>query len=107
MYPLLLTAIKKEQITLDTLLTLLCEKPAQLVNLPKGKIEVGRDADFIVVDLKKTETITAEALHSKCGWTPFEGFQGIFPSITFIRGEKVIDNHQILVKRGFGKKIGV
>ncbi len=107
MYPLFLATIKKEQITLDTLLTLLCEKPAQLLNLPKGKIEVGRDADVIVVNMKKTKTITAEKLHSKCGWTPFEGFQGIFPSMMFIRGEKVIDDQNILVKRGFGKKIGV
>jgi len=106
-YPLFLASIKKEQITLDTLLTLLCEKPAQLVNLPKGKIEVGRDADFIVVNMKTTKTITAETLHSKCGWTPFEGFQGVFPSMMFIRGEKVIDDQNILVKRGFGKKVGV
>ena len=107
MYPLLLTAIKKEQITLSTLLNLLCERPAQLINLPKGKIEVGRDADFIVVDMKKTETITAEKLHSKCGWTPFEGFQGIFPYMVYIRGEKVIDDHQMIVKQGFGNCIGV
>jgi len=107
MYPLLLTAMKKEQIKLSTLLTLLCERPAQLLNLPKGKIEVGRDADFIVVDLKKTETITAEKLHSKCGWTPFEGFPAIFPSTVFIRGEKVIDDHQMFVKQGFGKFVGV
>ena len=107
MYPLLLTAIKKEQITLATLLALLCERPAQLMNLSKGKIEVGRDADFIVVDMKKTETITSEKLHSKCGWTPFEGFQGIFPSEVIIRGEKVIDDHQMIVKQGFGTCIGV
>jgi len=107
MYPLLLNAIKKEQITLATLLTLLCERPAQLINLPKGKIEVGWDADFIVLDMKKTETIAAEKLHSKCGWTPFEGFQGIFPSMVFIRGEKVIDDHQMLVKQGFGTCVGV
>ena len=107
MYPLLLTAMKKEQIKLSTLLTLLCERPAQLLNLPKGKIEVGRDADFIVVDLKKTETITAEKLHSKCGWTPFEGFPAIFPYMVFIRGEKVIDGHQMFVKQGFGKFVGV
>jgi dihydroorotase len=107
MYPLLLTAIKKEQITLATLLTLLCKRPAQLMNLSKGKIEVGRDADFIVVDMKKTETITSEKLHSKCGWTPFEGFQGIFPSMVFIRGEKVIDDHQMIVKQGFGTCVGV
>jgi dihydroorotase len=107
LYPLLLSAVKKGQVTLDTLLALLCEKPAQLLNLPKGKIEVGRDADFIVVDMKKTETITAEHLHSKCGWTPFEGFPAIFPSMLFIRGEKVIDDHQLLVKPGFGKRVGV
>jgi dihydroorotase len=107
MYPLLLTAINKEQITLATLLTLLCERPAQLMNLSKGKIEVGRDADFIVVDMKKTETITFEKLHSKCGWTPFEGFQGIFPSTVIIRGEKVIDDHQMIVKQGFGTCVGV
>jgi len=107
MYPLLLTAMKKEQIKLSTLLTLLCERPAQILNLPKGKIEVGRDADFIVVDLKKTETITAEKLHSKCGWTPFEGFPAIFPSTVFIRGEKAIDDHQMFVKQGFGKFVGV
>jgi len=107
MYPLLLNAMKKEQIKLSTLLALLCERPATLLNLPKGKIEVGRDADVIVVDLKKTETITAEELHSKCGWTPFERFPAIFPSTVFIRGEKVIDDHQMFVKQGFGKFVGV
>jgi len=107
LYPLLLTAMKKGKLTLDTLLALLCEKPAQLLHLSKGKIEVGRDADFIVIDLKKTEKIAADRLHSKCGWTPFEGFPAIFPSMVFIRGEKVIDDHQILVKQGFGTSVGV
>ncbi len=105
MYPLLLGAMKKQQLTLETLLALLCEKPAQIMNLPKGRLEVGRDADFIVVDLKKTDTITAERLHSKCGWTPFEGFPGVFPSMVFVRGEKIIDDQQLLVKQGFGKCI--
>lgn len=107
MYPILLAAIKREQISFDTLLTLLCERPAQLLNLPKGKIEEGRDADIMVVDLKKIEKITADKLHSKCGWTPYEGFQGIFPNIIFIRGEKIIEDQQILVKQGFGKYVGV
>jgi dihydroorotase len=107
MYPLLLTAMNKEQIKLSTLLTLLCERPAQLLNLPKGKIEIGRDADFIIVDLKKTESITAEKLHSKCGWTPFEGFPAVFPSMIFIRGEKVIEDRQMFVKQGFGRFVGV
>jgi dihydroorotase len=106
MYPLLLAALKKEQITLDRLLLMMCERPAQLLGLSKGALEIGRDADFIVVDLKKTETITAARLHSKCGWTPFEGRPGIFPSLVFIRGERVIDDHQLLVRQGFGTYLG-
>lgn len=107
LYPLFLTAVRKGQISLDTLLFLLCDRPAQLLNVPKGKLEVGRDADFIVVDLKKTEKIIAEKLHSKCGWTPYEGFPAIFPSMTFIRGKKVIEDTQLLVKKGFGNCVGV
>jgi dihydroorotase len=106
MYPLLLVAIKKGQLALPTLLRMLCERPAQLIKIPKGKIQVGLDADFIVVDMKKTELITADNLHSKCGWTPFEGYQAIFPSSVFLRGEKIIENRQILVNQGFGIPVG-
>ncbi|MBN1860157.1 MAG: dihydroorotase [Candidatus Thermoplasmatota archaeon] len=107
MYPVFLSAMKNKQISLDNLLGLLCERPAQILRLPKGKVEVGRDADLIVVDMKKTEPITAEHLHSRCGWTPFEGFPAIFPSLMFIRGEKVIDSKELLVKPGFGTCVGV
>jgi dihydroorotase len=107
MYPLFLASVKKEQLHLNTLVSLLCERPAQLLKLPKGKLEVGFDADIIVVDLKKTEPITAERLHSKCGWTPYEGFPAIFPSFVFLRGEKLIEDQQMLMKQGFGKSVGV
>jgi dihydroorotase len=107
MYPVFLSAMKNRQITLDNLLRLLCERPAQILGLPKGKIEVGRDADLIVVDMKKTEPIRAENLHSKCGWTPFEGLPAIFPSMMFIRGELVRDAQELLVKPGFGTCVGV
>jgi dihydroorotase len=106
LYPVLLSATKKDALSLETLLLLLCERPAQILHLPKGKLEVGRDADFIVVDMKRTTPVHAEDLHSKCGWSPFEGFSAVFPSMVFIRGEKVIQDHQILVKQGFGTRVG-
>jgi len=106
MYPLFLALVKKEQMKLGTLLSLLCERPAQIMHLPKGKLEVGRDADFIIVDFKKTDTIKTGNLHSRSGWTPFEGYAALFPTLVFIRGEKIIDDRQMLVKPGFGKFIG-
>jgi dihydroorotase len=105
MYPLLLAAVKKERLSFTRLLSLLCERPAHLLGLPKGKLEVGLDADLIVVDFKQLEPIKAESLHSKCGWTPFEGRPAIMPSQVFIRGETVIDTRELLVKQGFGKNI--
>jgi dihydroorotase len=107
MYPLFLASVSKERMHLGTLVSLLCERPAQLLKLNKGKLEVGMDADFIVFDLKNIETITAERLHSKCGWTPFEGFPAVFPSLVFLRGEKLIEDHQMLMKQGFGGIVGV
>jgi dihydroorotase len=107
LYPMLLSATKQGQLSLGTLLLLLCERPAQILHLPKGKLEVGRDADFIVVDMKKTDPVRAEDLHSKCGWSPFEGFSAVFPSMVFIRGEKVIQDNQMLVKQGFGVSVGL
>jgi dihydroorotase len=106
MYPVLLAAVKKERLSFSRLLSMVCERPAHLLNIPKGKLEVGLDADLIVVDFKKTEPIKTEQLHSKCGWTPFEEYPAMMPSHVFIRGEKVIENHEILIRQGFGRNIG-
>ena len=106
MYPLFLAEAKKDHLSFSRLLSLLCKRPAELMGIPKGKIEVGRDADIVVVDLKKECKIETENLHSKCGWTPFEGRSAIFPSHVFIRGEKLIEDHEIQVKQGFGNFVG-
>jgi len=102
MYPLFLAEVKKEHLSFNQLIYLLCERPAELMNIPKGKIEVGRDADFIIIDYKETNAVKSENLHSKCGWSPFEGMPAIFPTAVFMRGEKLIEEQDILVKQGFG-----
>ena len=85
---------------------MLCEKPAEITGIPKGKIEVGRHADLIVVDLKEVSKINPDNLHSKCGWTPFEELSAIFPKHVYIRGEKLIEEHEMQGRQGFGKFIG-
>ena len=106
MLPLFLSLAKREMLSFQRLISAICEKPAELVGAPKGKIEVGRDADLILVDIKKESKIKADDLHSKCGWTPFEGHPAIFPDYLFVRGEKLIEDHEIQVSQGFGRFVG-
>jgi len=106
MYPLFLFLAKKELISYQRLISVMCNKPGDLLNIPKGRIMQGYDADFIVVDLKDETKIKSENLHSKCGWTPFEDWPAIFPQTVFIHGEKIIQDYEIQVKKGIGEFIG-
>ncbi len=87
--PLMLQKVAERKLDIEILSRCCSSAPASLVGLKKGKIEVGMDADFIVVDLNKSVKINADRLHSKCGWTPSEGMEGVFPLATFIRGNEV------------------
>jgi len=97
---------KKEFISFQKLNSLISRRPADLLNLKKGAIKVGNDADLIVVDLNDEKRIRSDDLHYKCHWTPFEDWRAIFPSTVFIRGERLIDSGEIQVKKGFGKFVG-
>ena len=46
----------------------------------------------MVVDTSAGTIIRADNLHSKCGWTAFEGVSGIFPHAVFLRGQLMIEN---------------
>jgi dihydroorotase len=106
MYPLFLYLAKKEFVSFQRLISMLCVRPSNLIGIPKGRLEIGCDADFIVVDLKNDCRIKSENLHSRCGWTPFEDWPAIFPEAVFIRGKKVIEGNEIQVKQGFGEFVG-
>ncbi|MBF0563343.1 MAG: amidohydrolase family protein, partial [Alphaproteobacteria bacterium] len=62
--------------------------PARIYGIAgKGRIAVGYDADFTVVDLKAARTIEPQWLASRCGWSPFEGMQAMgWPVSTIVRG---------------------
>ena len=46
----------------------------------------------MVVDTSAGTIIRADDLHSKCGWTTFEGVPAIFPQTVFLRGQLMIEN---------------
>ena len=54
-------------------------------------VAAGYDADFTIVDLKRSETITNKWVASKAGWTPYDGVRVTgWPVGTFIRGRRVM-----------------
>ncbi len=87
MMPLMMAAVKRGEMPLGTLVEMACAAPARRFGVPKGVIEEGMIADLAVYDPRETETIDASRLHSKCGWSPFEGREAIFPRLVIMGGE--------------------
>ncbi|WP_226022102.1 dihydroorotase [Halomicrobium salinisoli] len=87
--PLLLAEAADDDspLTFERVRDLTAANPADVFDLPaKGRIEEGRDADIVLVDPDDRREIRGADLHSKVDWTPFEGFEGVFPELTLVRG---------------------
>jgi len=97
--PLILQLVRDGHLRIDLAVKKLCERPADLYGLMKGRIAPGYDADLTVVDLDATRTIKADNLHSKCGWTAYEGMSGVFPSAVFLRGQLMVDGGGLVGER--------
>ncbi|MCT9095234.1 dihydroorotase [Haloarchaeobius sp. HME9146] len=102
MVPLLLEEARKGTLSYERVRDLVAANPASIFDLPaKGRIQEGMDADLALYDTENPREIRGEDLHSNCGWTPFEGKQGVFPEWTMLRGEVVWD-----AEDGFGEVAG-
>jgi len=90
--PLMLDHVSSGRLSLARFVDLTSAGPARLFNIAcKGRIAAGFDADFTVVDLKRTETITNKWVASRAGWTPYDGVDVTgWPVGTFVRGRRVM-----------------
>ncbi|MFG1375621.1 dihydroorotase [Xanthobacter autotrophicus] len=90
--PLMLDHVAAGRLTLERFVDLSSAGPARLFGIAgKGRIVVGYDADFTVVDLKRRATITADWIASRSKWTPYDGKEVTgWPVGTFVRGRKVM-----------------
>ena len=96
--PIMLNHVAEGRLTLQRLVDLCAYGPARVFRLAaKGRIALGYDADFTLVDLKRTETITDAWSATKSGWTPYEGMQVTgWPVGTVIRGNVVMRDGEVL-----------
>lgn len=90
--PMMLDHVAAGRLSLERFVDLTSAGPARLFNIAcKGRIVVGYDADFTVVDLKRRATITRDWIASKSQWSPYEGVEVTgWPVGTFVRGRKVM-----------------
>ncbi|MDR2943608.1 MAG: dihydroorotase [Methanosarcinales archaeon] len=103
--PLMLAAVRKNLFSLERVIQVTSRNPAHIFGLSrlgKGSMAEGYDADLLLFDPKNTVPIKSKNLHTQCDWTPYEGMDGIFPGMTFSRGEVVWDGSQIIAKKGRG-----
>ncbi len=90
--PLLLAEVESGGLDFERVRDLTARNPARLFGLPdKGTVAEGNHADLVLVDASESREIRATDLHTKCDWTPFEGWTGVFPEWTMVRGELVYD----------------
>lgn len=87
--PLMMNAALNREIGLEKVVELMCYNPARIFGIKgKGVIEVGADGDIVIVDKNLEKRVTADELHYKCKWTPYEGMRlRGWPIVTIIGGE--------------------
>jgi len=96
--PVMLTHVADGRLSLGRLVDLLSHGPNRIFGIAnKGRIALGYDADFTLVDLKARRTIRNEDQATRAGWTPFDGFEAKgWPMATIIRGAVVMADGQVV-----------
>jgi len=81
--------------------------PARIFGLHprKGTLDVGADADIIVVDPEAEVEIDAARLHSRVDYSPYQGMKVRgFPTWTLSRGKVIVDRGEPVAPRGRGRR---
>jgi len=87
----------KRKVPLETLIKAASENAARIYGMPnKGSIEIGKDADLLIVDPNLEKTVNPDTLESNSDYSPYEGMmlKG-WPVRTLVRGSTVALDGQI------------
>jgi len=94
----MLEKVEEGKITIERVVEKMAHAPAVLFRVEeRGYLREGYFADLVIVDSKKSHTVTKESLLYKCGWSPFEGvtFSNEITQ-TFVNGNCVYNNGKIV-----------
>lgn len=96
--PVMLNHVNEGRLSLMRLVDLMAAGPARIYNLQsKGRLAVGFDGDFTLVDLQARRTIRHDWIASPVGWTPFDGMEiHGWPMATIVRGNVVMQDDELV-----------
>ena len=101
--PVVWTLVRARGVPFTVLSRWLAERPADFLGIgeQKGRIEQGRDADFVIWDPEASFTVTSEGLHDRHRLTPYEN-EVLFGWViaTYLRGQPVFQDES------FGEPMG-
>lgn len=105
--PLMLNQVNRGRLTLGELVKLTSENPAKIFRLNlRGLLKEGFYADLTIIDLKAEHYIDASKFYSKAKYSPFDGWKiHGKPVKTFVNGELVIEDGEIMTDSATGKLV--
>ena len=95
--PLMLTQAVQGRCTVAQVANWMSAAVAKAYKIPnKGKIAPGFDADLVLVDLDNYRLVVREEMVTKCGWSPFEGWNLTgWPVVTVLGGKVVFEKGKL------------
>ena len=95
--PLLFTAVHEGRLTEAQVINLTCTHPQRIFGLTPT------DSTYTIIDMDDSYVIERGKLHTRCGWSPFEGMRVHGRVVeTWIRGQQVYDGERVTVSPGYG-----
>jgi dihydropyrimidinase len=98
--------VREGRIGLNRMVDLLATQPAKLFGLypRKGTIAVGADADLVVFDPERRETLSASTHHSRCDYNMYEGTEVAgAPELVLLRGSILVEDGELVAAPGTGR----
>lgn len=98
--------VSKKRISINKYVELISTNPAKLFGIypKKGTIQVGSDADLVVLDPEIKKNISSKDLHENVDYTPFENIEVKgYPTMTISRGEIIVIDNNFIGKKGRGE----
>jgi len=98
--PLLLTAVSEKRLKIEDIIQKSVTNPRKIFNLPE------QPETWIEVDEDSKYEIKAENQFTRCGWTPFEGWQvkGRVRRVV-LRGQIAFEDGKVLAEKGYGRNV--